>query len=193
MNRTDELESQVHRLTDAVSQLQARLVQLEVDKTDRSDGSKRSTRRGFLRLGGAAALGAVGAAALRATPASATDGNNLVIGNSTQKGESPTILQGDGASGAPHPVLGVEDTGFASLPGGLSPMSAPLQGLGPGTIALPVSSEGVDGWAGGPTGIGVYGLSDAGYGVAGESTSGISIWAARSGRLRPDGPSAGIP
>src|SRR2546430_714746 len=62
MNRTDELESQVHRLTDAVSQLQARLLQLEVEKADRSDGSKRSTRRSFLRLGGAAALGAVGAA-----------------------------------------------------------------------------------------------------------------------------------
>src|SRR2546425_124325 len=71
MNRTDELESQVHRLTDAVSQLQARLLQLEVEKADRSDGSKRSTRRSFLRLGGAAALGAVGAAGLRATASSA--------------------------------------------------------------------------------------------------------------------------
>ena len=193
MNRTDELESQVHRLTDAVSQLQARLVQLEVEKANRSDGSERSTRRSFLRLGGAAALGAVGAAALRATPASATDGSNLVIGNATQKGESSTILQGDGASGAPHPVFGIEDTGFTALPGGLSPMSAPLQGMGPGTIAAPVSSEGVDGWAGGATGFGVYGLTDAGYGVVGESTSGISMWAARSGRLRQDGPNAGIP
>src|SRR2546425_472972 len=72
MNRTDELESQVQRLTDAVSQLQAKLVQLEVEKANRSDGSKRSTRRSFLRLGGAAALGAVGAAALRATRASAS-------------------------------------------------------------------------------------------------------------------------
>src|SRR2546430_14747166 len=100
LNRTEELESQVHRLTDAVSQLQAKLVQLEVEKANRSDGSKRSTRRSFLRLGGAAALGAVGAAALRATPASATDGSNLGIGNATQKGESSTIPQGAGARGA---------------------------------------------------------------------------------------------
>src|SRR2546428_13536885 len=117
MNRTDELESQVHRLTDAVSQLQARLVQLEVEKPDRSDGSKRSTRRTFLRLGGAAALGAVGAAALRATPASATGGSNLVIGNATQKGETPPTLQAEGANDPRHPALRILSVGLTAHPG----------------------------------------------------------------------------
>ena len=193
MNRRQDLEEQVRNLTSAVEELRSRLAELDTDRGAKENGAQPSSRRDFLRLGGAAALGAVGAVALRATPASATDGNNLVIGNDTQTGETPTILKGDGAPPAPQPVFGVEDTGFTALPGGLSPMSAPLQGLGPGTIAAPVSSEGVDGWAGGATGFGVYGLTDAGYGVVGESTTGIALYAARSGRLRQDGPSAGIP
>ena len=192
MNRRQELEEQVRQLTSAVEELHSRLAELEVERRANESAGQPSSRRDFLRLGGAAALGAVGAVALRATPAAAADAGNVVIG-SANTGETTTSLQGDGASGAPVPVLAIKNNGFTSVPGTVSPMSAPLQGLGPGTIAAAVASEGVDGWAGGETGYGVYGLTDAGYGVVGESTTGIALYAARSGRFRQDGPNPGMP
>jgi hypothetical protein len=191
MNRTEELERQIRHLTQAVETLRSRLNEIERGARRPADSGTPSSRRDFLRLGGAAALGAVGAAALRSVPASAADGGNLILGQANLA-ETPTSLQGDGLSG-PVPVLEVEDKGFSALPVGVSALSAPLQGLGPGTVATPVTSEGVDGWAGGALGFGVYGLTDAGYGVVGESTTGIGVYARRSGRLRQDGPGAGMP
>src|SRR6266550_349294 len=143
MNRTEEVEAQVQRLTDAVSRLQSRLAQLEGENTDRSDGSEPSSRRAFLRLGSAAALGAVGAVALRAAPAAAADLGNVVIGQNNL-GETTTSLKGDNVNGGPHPVLAIKDDAFTGLPNpveGLSAISGPLQGLGPGTILAPVVSE----------------------------------------------------
>src|SRR5439155_9527650 len=55
-----------------------------------------------------------------------------------------------------------------------------------GSLITPAAVEGVDGWAGGPTGYGVYGLTDSGYGVVGESNTGIGLYARASGRLRQE-------
>src|SRR5919201_1801221 len=46
-----------------------------------SNGNRHHTRRDLLRVVGAAAIGAAGGVVLRPTPAAATDGNPVVLGN----------------------------------------------------------------------------------------------------------------
>jgi hypothetical protein len=188
MDHTEDLEGQVRRLANAVDTLQARLAQLEGERVRKVNGSHSSNRRDFLRLGGAAALGAVGTAALRAAPVSAADGGTFTLGQANLAA-IPTTIQGDVETtfGPPTPVLSAKDSTFTAIPGGNSTLAGAFQGLGPGTIAVPVSGEGVDGWAGGPTGYGVYGLTDAGTGVVGEANTGIGLYARRSGRIRQEG------
>ncbi|HEU0169412.1 MAG TPA: hypothetical protein VFS62_16670, partial [Chloroflexota bacterium] len=65
--------------------------------------------------------------------------------------------------------------------------NGPLQGLGTSSSVAISPTEGVDGWAGGSVGAGVYGLSDTGYGVIGDSNQGIGVYAQTSGRIRQDG------
>src|SRR6266550_2115052 len=143
MNRRQELEEQVRQLTSAVEELHLRLAELEVERPAKENAAPPSSRRDFLRLGSAAALGAVGAVALRAAPAAAADLGNVVIGQNNL-GETTTSLKGDNVNGGPHPVLAIKDDAFTGLPNpveGLSAISGPLQGLGPGTILAPVVSE----------------------------------------------------
>jgi hypothetical protein len=189
MDHTEDLEEQVRRLETSVDTLQARLAQLEGKRVRKVSGSNSSNRRDFLRLGGAAALGAVGTAALRAAPVSAADGGAFTLGQANLAA-IPTTIQGDieaGPVGPPTPVLSAKDSTFTAIPGGNGALAGAFQGLGPGTIAVPVSGEGVDGWAGGATGYGVYGLTDAGTGVVGEANTGIGLYARRSGRIRQEG------
>jgi hypothetical protein len=189
MDDTEGLEEKVRQLARTVETLRSRLAQVEQETNGKMNATAPSNRREFLRLGGAAALGAVGAVALRAAPASAADNGTFTLGQANLAAV-PTTIQGDteaGPVGPPTPVLAAMDSAFTSIPVGNSAISGPLQGRGPGTIAVPVSSEGVDGWAGGALGFGVYGLTDAGVGVVGESTTGIGLYARRSGRILQDG------
>jgi hypothetical protein len=197
MNRTEELEDQVRRLTSTVDEMETRMARLESAEPDIKNGSTRSSRRGFLRLGAAAALGSMGWAAAKALPAAAANAGNFTLGQANLA-ESPTTIQGDivGATGPPVQVLAAEDSTFSSAAlGTAGGFTGTLQGLGNGNVgATNPIVEGVDGWAQGSRAYGVYGLTDTGTGVVGESATGIGLYARRTGRIRQDGlTSAGTP
>ena len=173
MDRTEELEEQVRRLTQTVDAMRGQMARLE-GRQGPEAGLRRSDRRGFLRLGAGAVLGALGMAATKVVPASAATGGNMVLGQANVA-ENPTTLAADGTT-PPVQVLGVSAFGATSP---TQTFSGPLQGLGTAGAV-----EGVDGWASGPMGWGVYGLSDAGTGVVGESSTGISLYGRGSGRIR---------
>ena len=69
MDRTEELEEQVRRLAETVEAMRSRMARLEDREPSPETASKRSDRRGFLRLGAGAVLGALGMAAARVVPA----------------------------------------------------------------------------------------------------------------------------
>ncbi|MEP6753016.1 MAG: hypothetical protein ABI959_09745 [Candidatus Dormiibacterota bacterium] len=176
MDRDQELEEQVRNLGRTIEEMRSRMAKLE-GRDPNSAVAKASDRRGFLKLGAGAVLGALGWAAVKAVPASAADGGNLILG-SGNVAESATTLMADGGT-PPVQVLAVKAAGttFAGT------FAGPLQGWGTSTGIV----DGVDGWAGGSSGAGVHGVSDAGYGVIGESDSGIGLYAQTSGRIRQDG------
>jgi hypothetical protein len=196
MDREDALERQVGELTRLVAEMRGRLARVEGGATpavaDALPAAQRS-RRDLLKLGGVAALGAVGAVALRSTPVSAANGGPVVLGAANNLAESPTIITADSLT-PPAQVLAAQSAGFnaallasTNTPSGLNPFGGALQGLG-GT-----NGEGVDGWASGSSSAGVYGFTDSGTGVIGESATGIGLWARRSGRIRQDPRAAGLP
>ncbi len=196
MDRTKELEEQVLQLSLKVDEMRNRMARLEGPPPEHKNGSAPRSRRGFLRIGLAAAAGAVGLTALKAVPGSAANGNNLVLGSATNAAESPTVLKAD--SGTPVPVLAVEDQNFSqaaltaaliSVPLHPETFNAPLQGLGAQTGII----EGIDAWAAGASAYGVYGFTDAGTGVTGESLTGIGLYSRGTGRLRQDPAIAGAP
>lgn len=182
MDGTRELEQQVSDLTRTIQEMKARIARLEgrEQRDSAADRAPRS-RRNFLKLGAAAAIGAAGVVAGKVIPASATTGGNFVLGQANLA-ENPTTIQGDGLT-PPVQVLAAEAAGFsASAQAGAGTFAAPLQGLGGPTGII----EGVDGWAQGSQAFGVYGLTDAGTGVVGESSTGIGLHARGSGRIRQD-------
>jgi hypothetical protein len=191
MNRTEELEDQVRHLTSTVDEMKARMARLEGAEPADKNGLKRSSRRGFLRLGAAAALGSVGWVAAKAIPVSAATGGSTLLGTANVA-ENPTTIAADGGT-PPVQVLAAIDSTFSqtklTAAGGFA---GTLQGLGSANAGnLPV--EGVDGWAQGAKAFGVYGLTDSGTGVTGESSTGIGLYARASGRILQDGVPAGPP
>lgn len=186
MDRTQELEEELQRLTQSVAEMRAQMARLEGRGSSADAELKRSDRRGFLKLGAGAALGALGWAAATAVPASAADGGTLVLGSANQA-ELPTALAAD--SGNPVPVLSVAAQGTNWVNGTTGNFTGPLQGLGTTTP----SADGVEGWASGTTAAGVYGLTDSGYGVIGESGTGADFYARGSGRIMQNHRVAGIP
>jgi hypothetical protein len=187
MERTEELEDQVRSLTRTVEEMRARLDAVESGEPKHENGSKPSSRRNFLRLGAAAALGAVGMAASKVLPAAAATGGPVLLGTANSA-NLPTTVAATSA-GTPVEVFAAQD--FQFVPADLATaggFQGTLQGLGNGNIGVtnPVV-EGVDGWAQGTKAFGVYGLTDSGTGVTGESATGIGLYARRSGRIRQDG------
>jgi hypothetical protein len=173
--------------------MKARMIKLETAEPDNQNGSKRSSRRGFLRLGAAAALGSLGWAAAKTIPASALTGGPTLLGTANLA-ENPTTIAADGVT-PPVQVLAAMDSTFTpadlATAGGFT---GTLRGLGPGANVLNPPVEGVDGWAQGTRAYGVYGLTDSGTGVVGEAATGIGLYARRSGRIRQDGlTTAGTP
>jgi len=192
MEEKEELEDQVQRLTRTVDEMRARMAALETGEPKHANGAAPSSRRGFLRLGAAAALGAIGMAATKVLPAAAANGGPTLLGTANLA-ESPTTIQGDvvGPTGPPVQVFAAEDSTFSSAAlSAAGGFAGTLQGLGNGNIAVPPTNpivEGVDGWAQGTRAFGVYGLTDKGTGVVGESATGIGLYARRTGRIRQDG------
>jgi hypothetical protein len=185
MERTEELEDQVRSLTRTVEEMRARLDAVESGEPKHENGSKPSSRRNFLRLGAAAALGAVGMAASKVLPAAAATGGPVLLGTANSA-NLPTTIAATSA-GTPVEVLAAQDFTFSA--GALATaggFQGSLQGLGSGAAGNPLV-EGVDGWAQGTRAFGVYGLTDSGTGVTGESATGIGLYARRSGRIRQDG------
>jgi hypothetical protein len=182
MDGTRDLQEEVRRLTQTVAEMRDRMARLEgVSSTDAE--SSHSDRRGFLRLGAGAVLGALGWAAVKAVPASAATGGPMVLGN-PNLAENPTTLTLDG--GTSVQVLGVKAAGTPTIGG---TFVGPLQGLGADGGEIPltaVDADGVDGWAKGVRAAGVYGLTNSGYGVIGESSSGIGLYARSTGRIQQD-------
>ena len=176
MDRDQELEERVRDLSRTIDEMRSRMARLEGRGPD-GTANKQSDRRGFLRLGAGAILGALGWAAVRAVPASAVTGGNMTLGVANSADAATTLI----TTGADPQVLAVEAAGqtFAGT------FSGPLQGLG--TSSDTVAFDGVDGWAGGSSGAGVHGVTDKGYGVIGESDQGIGLYAQTSGRIRQDG------
>jgi hypothetical protein len=183
MDGTRDLQEEVRRLTQTVAEMRDRMARLEgVSSTDAE--SNHSDRRGFLRLGAGAVLGALGWAAVKAVPASAATGGSMTLGN-PNLAENPTTLQADGGT-PPVQVLGVKAAVPATLGG---TFVGPLQGLGADGGENPLTAvdvDGVDGWAKGVRAAGVYGLTNTGYGVIGESSFGIGLYARSTGRIQQD-------
>jgi hypothetical protein len=197
LDRTNELEEQVQRLTGEVDEMRARMARLERDEPAHQNGTEPKNRRGFLKFGAGAVMGALGMAAAKVIPAAAATGGNLILGNPNAAGAT-TNLTGDTTVTAvtgPNPTLQVQAANFSStkLSAALAgPPASTLQGavqaLGGDFIAGPpaISFEGIDAFATGATAWGVYGLTDSGTGVVGESNTGIGLYARRSGRIRQE-------
>jgi hypothetical protein len=190
LERTDELEEQVERLTGEVEEMRARMARLESGEPGRQNGVEPKSRRGFLKFGAGAVMGALGMAATKVLPAAAATGGPVQLGNSpaANVADAPTTIQTTSITNAQ--VFGALANGFT--PGNLAlagTFTGPLQGLGTTSGII----EGVDGWAEGPQGFGVYGLTNSGTGVVGEAITGIGLHARRSGRIRQDPRPAGAP
>jgi len=180
MDRTSELEEQVRRLTETVESMRGQVARLE-GREPSAEIKKASDRRGFLKLGAGAVLGALGMAAAKVVPAAAATGGNMILGNPNSADASTTLIATGGTP--PVQVMGVSAAGTTWVEGTTGTFAGPLQGLGTSTGVV----DGVDGWAGGTSGAGVYGVSDSGYGVIGESSTGIGLYARTSGRVRQEG------
>ena len=192
-----ELENQIANLAAEVEKMRARIASLEGGGAASPPDKRRRTRRDMLKLGGAAALGAIGAAAMRTAPADAATGDNMVAGQANTA-NATTSIAGTGHS-SPIEVFEAKASDFdmAARDAALAPdgqFGGALQGLGgPSAASAPDFREGVDGWASGDTAYGVYGLTDSGVGVTGESDTGISLYARGTGRVRQDPMPAGNP
>ena len=182
MDRTQELEEQVQRLT-------ARVARLEGGEPGHRNGKEPRSRRGFLKVGAGAIMGAVGMAATKVLPASATAGDTMIIGG-INRTAAPTFLTGDinVSTTGPDPVLQVNPQGVNSSSLATALNGRVLHGALRG-FAQDGAFEGVDAWASGNQGMAVFALSDTGFGVVGD-TDGAGLYARRSGRIRQDGQAA---
>jgi hypothetical protein len=179
MDRTRELEEQVRKLSATIEEMRGRLSRLE-DEGDAPAGDARSSRRNFLRLGGAAAAGALGLAASRVLPVAAANGDTMTVAGA-MSGTSPTSLTGS-------PFQGIDtsfsSTNFTTALSGES-FNGPLQSKGGDDGTVP-GADGLEGFASGPTSFGVWGLTDTGTGVTGQANTGIGLYARGTGRIRQD-------
>ena len=175
-DQVSELANLLRSQRELIDDLQRRVDELEADKSPhaKSNAAKLTppsvedqTRRGFLRLAGAAAAGAAVTAISAATPAAATDGL-AVLQTATNTGTGETIV-----------------TNTTNSPGGnpASTISA-LRGNGGD------NSVGLFGKSNGSKGAGIQGSSDLGYGVYGEGLTGYSMYAGGGGRYGMDAHSA---
>lgn len=197
MSTNEELKAEIHRLTQAVEEMKARLADLE---SEGEDGTPvRSTRRRFLTLGAGAAIGALGLAAGKMLPAAAANGDPVLTGGETTGTTATSVKDGSTLPTRLTPVLDAKASDFsqtdltAAL--GTNTFAGVLQGLGGnGSTGLSATAvDGVDGWAEGDLAFGVYGLTTSGVGTVGESSTGIGLYSRGSGRILQDPQPAGMP
>ena len=112
MDRLKELEEQVSTLTQVVVEMRARLSTLEGATVEKSVASTSRSRRELLKLGGIAALGAVGVSALRAIPASAASHVSSQVVDGPICAQSLTLLPGPDY--VPMPGLPAGGLGFGT-------------------------------------------------------------------------------
>ncbi len=141
-----------------------------------------TSRRSLLRLGGASAAAGVVVAAgslyghvpVAHAAGGSGDGSTIVQGtanvNTSQTG---TVLNPVAAS-SPVTLLTADNSASGS--------TDPLNAAGVTAIG-PKDTNGVIGIGNGPKGTGVWGQSDAGWAVVGQSSTGIDLAAGQSGRL----------
>lgn len=154
------------------------------------NGSERHSRRELLRMAGmaaAGAAGAVGVTALQTLPAAAATSGNFILGVANNA-DAPTILNPSVAAPTVANAPGLLDIDGSITSGGTpAPVNATtnffrsVRGIAP--LTQPA----------GPSGVGVWGTSDAGAGVVGSSTSGVDFWAFNSGRFMQSAQPAGAP
>jgi hypothetical protein len=169
----DDLE----QLKAQVAEQQQRLEMLEARQDQAQDGDitkkdKLATRRQLLRLAGATLVGAAGAAALRAIPAAATNGQFMQVGTiATQdlSNETGLNLIGSAAPGRAFHVLAGNVAGQTAITG---------YGSYVGVYGDSYGGRGVYGYTYATGGIGVVGSGDTGvlgksYGFNGTTHIGV--------------------
>ncbi len=180
MDQSNELNEQVRQLSAELAEMRARLAHIE-SANGNTRPAARSDRRGFLKLGAGAVMGALGWAAVKVVPAAAATGGYLVLGNSNLA-DAATTLQAQ--TNDFYPVFSATSLNFSSAAlNAAGVFAGAVQARGDATGPI----EGVDGWAQGAQAFGVYGLTDFGAGVTGESVQGVSLYARGTGRLLHDG------
>jgi hypothetical protein len=183
-----------------VEELEARLTQLThvppsggKATTDRSAARTITSRRGLFKLAGTAAVGGAAASLLAASPASATDGNGILMGDQNVE-EAPTWLHYDGTSS-----IGSTDlfTVYDST-GPLNNSSFPSALAGWAVAGAAAVANGVYGYTSVSDGYGSIGFGDhdtSTHGVLASSTAGYGL-VAQGGlapiRIEPAG-TAGAP
>jgi len=155
-----------------------------------ANANERHSRRDLLRMAGmaaAGAAGAVGVTALQTLPAAAATTGNFILGVANNA-DAPTILNPTSAAPTAANAPGLLDVDGSITSGG-TPTAVnatanffrSVRGIAPLTPAL------------GPSGVGVWGTSDAGAGVVGSSTTGVDMWAFNGGRIMQSAQPAGSP
>ncbi|HEX5548283.1 MAG TPA: hypothetical protein VFX24_12800 [Ktedonobacterales bacterium] len=171
----------------------------EPDEPSHAHANGATSRRTLLKWGGvgaAAALAVAGGAALTTPTAHAADSANLVLGHSDNTAEHATVLTYDGSEATPTAlqvsIANDDSTGVYGAAGNATSGNSAygvLGTAGTGAFAIGVSGSagtdavGVSGAATGASSVGVYGATDAGFGVVGLSLTGIDIVAIGTGRL----------
>lgn len=108
----DDLMRRIDELTTVVEALEARLARRET-VTEPATAPATGSRRDLLRLAGTAAAGAVAGGVLAsATPAAATTGNQLVIGQLQSAANMTAIVNAGAVSNGAGPALSTEPTMF---------------------------------------------------------------------------------
>jgi hypothetical protein len=211
-----ESQAQIAALKAEIAQLKAAPLTKKPPQLSNPDqpgeSEVRTDRRGLFKVGGAAAVAAVGTAVgtglLSSTPAAAANGQNVVLGQnntasattevSTTSGEG-VLGQSSGGNGLhgvttagfqSSGVLGEDQSGVATSAGvsGHSVNGYGIWGMSTNNAGVFGQSPGlgVYGLSSGNGGYGVYGLDDSsggGYGVEGDSAFGYGL--AGAGGLAP--------
>ena len=161
-NEHAKLRREIDEQMRTLMELRARLDRLEPasapEPDSPSDVDSTPSRRGFLRLAGAAAAGAAATMVVGADSAAATDGVAILQGVNNSGVLQTTVTNGSTSGSDPA------DT-------------AALRGVGP------ANRVGLLGQSTGSASAGVQGSSDTGYGIYGASTSGYALYSGGNGRI----------
>jgi hypothetical protein len=189
-DRIQELEAKVAELTTLVEQMSTSPVAASaVIEATVVDEPKTSSRRGMLKLAGAAAVGVVAAAATGATQAAADDGLTINAGSATTTANQTRVNYTGGSTSASGFVF--QAANGTPFPSNSSVRPAALAGWSAFGNNPP---SGVYGFSGNAAGYGTVGRNSAssGTGVLGEAASGTGVVADGSTGVNATGTSTAI-